>query len=278
METNGRDQIVVEAPRAKTQHDNEFSQGTNASLRKVAVARIGAANMCSERAVYARRIAFVCELILLGPGRIHPGDRLCLDWHQRVACFRSAHHLRPQLVGLREISTGLLIEELPKLPNILFQLPHDEIGAVTAKIFSRRRILRRKQSRVGGIGFQQRPIRYFSVFVAIAEQEFTQRNDVRVFHLTAWRSSLLLPVDLRLAGAVGETERFILVEIAGATRRSRRSQVAALLRQHWLRERSEARISPLPRCSLSQAHTRRASCGHNQSAPDLARRRSPLRS
>src|SRR2546430_17668258 len=135
METNRRDQIVVETPGAKPQHNGEFSQRANASLRKVAVARIRAANMCSERAAYARRIAFVCELILLGPGRIHPGDRLCLDWHQRLACFRAANHLRAELVGLREISIGLLIEELPKLPNILFHLPHDEIGAVTAKIF-----------------------------------------------------------------------------------------------------------------------------------------------
>src|SRR5439155_23029159 len=110
METNRRDQIVVETPGAKTQHNGEFSQRANASLRKVAVARIRAANMCSERAARACRIAFVCELILLGPCRIHPRDRLCLDWHQRIACFRSAHHLRPQPFGLREISIGLLIE------------------------------------------------------------------------------------------------------------------------------------------------------------------------
>src|SRR4029453_5035309 len=104
-------------------------------------------------------------MISLNPTLIPPGNWLFLDWQQRIAYLGAANHFRSQLPSLGEISTSLLRKELPKLSDILFQLPHDEIGPVAAKIFLRRRILRGKQVRADGIRFQQRPIGNFSVFV-----------------------------------------------------------------------------------------------------------------
>ena len=97
----------------------------------------------------------------------------------------------------------------------MFQLPHHEIGAVAPQVFFARRILSGQQSLAGGVGFQQRPIGEFSVFVAIAKQELTQGGDVRVLQLRNGGLALLFPVDLRLANAIGETKWFISIEIAG---------------------------------------------------------------
>src|SRR5206468_7804741 len=130
METNRRGQIIVETFRAETQHDNEFSYCAEAPLREVAVARIRAANMCAERAAPSRCIAFVGKLVLLHRLWVGTRNRLILNWHQRVAWLCAANHFRAQLASLRKIPTSLLVKELPKVSNVLFQLPHDEIGPV----------------------------------------------------------------------------------------------------------------------------------------------------
>ena len=101
------------------------------------------------RAEYVRRKdnarpldRFVCKLILRNGAWLCAGNRFSLDRHQGIACSRAADHFRAQLIGLREVSTGLLIEELPEASDVLFQLSHDQIGPVAPQIFFRRRILR----------------------------------------------------------------------------------------------------------------------------------------
>ena len=132
--------------------------------------------------------------------------------------FCAANHFCPQLASFCEVPTRLLVKELPKTSNILFQLPHNEIGAVAAEIFHARRIERVQQACTSCIRFQQRPIGYFSVLVTISEEELTQRHYVRVFQLSARRLPLLVPVDLRLTNAVPEVKWFVSVEIAGTKR------------------------------------------------------------
>src|SRR5262249_54368992 len=156
-------------------------------------------------------------LILPNGARINAVNQFGLDRHQRIACPRAADHFRAQFGSVRKISASLVIKKLPEAADVLFQLPHDQVASVSRQVFLRRRVLRVEQF-CGTIGLEQRPIGYFSVLVAITEQEFTQRGKVRVFQLSAWPLQLLLPIDLRLADAIRETERFIPVEIAGAKR------------------------------------------------------------
>src|SRR6516225_42012 len=125
---------------AETQYDNEPSQRTGPSLREIAVARVCSANMCAERAALSRWISFVGKLILLNRAWVCARDRFSLNWHQRIACSRAADHFRSQLASLREISASVLIEELPKLSYILFQLAEHKIGPVAPQIFFLRRI------------------------------------------------------------------------------------------------------------------------------------------
>ena len=55
-----------------------------------------------------------------------------------------------------------------------------------------------------------------SVFVGITKQEFTQCANIGVVNWGCVGSLLMLPVDLRLTDAVGETEGLDAIEIGGS--------------------------------------------------------------
>src|ERR1044071_5385891 len=97
------------------------------------------------------------------------------------------------------------MKKIPEASDVLFQLPHDQIASVSRQILLCWRILRIQQLCGGGIGLEQWPISYFSVLVAITEQKLTQRRNIGVFQLSAWPFKLLLPIDLRLANAIGKS-------------------------------------------------------------------------
>src|SRR4029077_9284181 len=175
--------------------------------------------MRAERTSRANWVAPIGKLILRnGPG-ICAGNRFGLDRYQRIACSRTADHFRAQLVGVSNTSASLLIKKRPEASDVLFQLPYDQIASVTRQIFFRGSIFRVQQTCGGSIGMEQWPICYLSVLVAITEQELAQRDNIGVFQLSVRPFQLLLPIDLRLADAIGKPKRFDSVEIAGAKRR-----------------------------------------------------------
>src|SRR5258708_9522826 len=63
------------------------------------------------------------------------------------------------------------------------------------------------------MGVDQRPIGIFVVLVEVSEQKLPECNHVTVINLQTSHITLPLPVDLRLADAIGETEGFNPVEI-----------------------------------------------------------------
>src|SRR5260370_40607955 len=63
------------------------------------------------------------------------------------------------------------------------------------------------------MGVDQRPIGIFVVLVEVSEQKLPECNYVIVIKLQTSHITLPLPVDLRLADAIGETEGFNPVEI-----------------------------------------------------------------
>src|SRR5215216_2406197 len=152
--------------------------------------------MCAERTPGANWIAVISKLILRNGARIRAGNWFGLDWHQRIACSRTADHFRSKLVGVRKISASLLIKKLPEASDVLFQLPHNQIASVSRQVFFRGRIFRVEQTCGGSIGVEQGPVGYLSVLVRITEQELTQRDDVGVSQLSARPFQLLLPIDL----------------------------------------------------------------------------------
>ena len=115
-------------------------------------------HMRAERAARARRIFSERELVLanLFGVRSDAGNRLFLHRHQWIACSRAAHERRAKLVGLRGISTGLPVDELPEASHVLPQLAHHEIGSVATDILFLRGVFRGEQSGAGGIGVDQR--------------------------------------------------------------------------------------------------------------------------
>src|ERR1043166_8126115 len=125
----------METFRAKAKHDEELLKESYVPFREIAVARIRPPDMRTERTARARRIVVVGELILLSCRPVGPGNRLLFCRHHRIARLRSASDFRAELAGLLEIPTGPVIEKLPKLSDILFQLAHDQISDVAAKIF-----------------------------------------------------------------------------------------------------------------------------------------------
>src|SRR5438094_5128307 len=127
----------METFRAKAKHDEELSKEADVALREVAGARIRASYMRAERAARAGGIVVVGELILLSRRRVGPGNQLLFWRHQRITRLHPANHFRTELASLLDISSGLLMEELPKLSDILFQLAHNKIGAVAAEVFFR---------------------------------------------------------------------------------------------------------------------------------------------
>ena len=72
-----------------------------------------------------------------------------------------------------------------------------------------------EQRRAGGVGFEQRPLGVFVVFVRVTEEKFSQRDNVGVIDLWLGGITVPLPIDPRLADAIGKPERLDTVEIRG---------------------------------------------------------------
>ena len=134
MKADRRRQVIVESSWTEPEHGDQFFQETDVSLREIVIARICPANMRAKRAACACRIALVSELIL-GNAGIHSGNRCLLNRYQRIARLRPADHFRSKRSSFRQIASGPLVKKLPELSHILFQLPHNKIGSVTAEIF-----------------------------------------------------------------------------------------------------------------------------------------------
>src|SRR5438876_1779976 len=143
MKANGGHQIVSEASRAKTQHGDEFRNCSRAS-GVIGVARILAVHVRAERAALTHRIFGERKLVLPDLFGVGPdaGNGLFLHRHQWIAGSRAAHERGSQLVGLRGISPGLPVDELPEASDVLPQLAHHQIRSVATNILLVRSIFR----------------------------------------------------------------------------------------------------------------------------------------
>ena len=189
MVANRGHEIVPEALSAETEHRDHFSEEPIWSPREVGISRICTSYMRAEGAADAFGISIVRELILpnLIGIRSDAGNRFLLKRRQGVAVFRSSDHSRRKLFSLRKIATRLLAEKIPKAPDILMQLAHDEIRSISADISFLGGVLRREQTGARRIGVDQRPTGIFPVFVPIPQQELAESGDVGVVTLKTER-------------------------------------------------------------------------------------------
>src|SRR5260370_21961594 len=178
------------------------------SRRIIRVARIRAAHMRTKWTADAIRIVIKSELI---PQhvlciRTDSSDSLRLRRQQRVPRHLPPNHLLCEILPLRSVPIHLRVDELPKAPHILLDLPDYQIGPVTTYIFEPRHIFRGRQI-ANLLRHDGRPAGVFAIFVGIAKDKLTEHAHIFVGELIDCDVSSSLPIKLWLANTIYETKR-----------------------------------------------------------------------
>ncbi len=217
MEPRRCDQIVPERVALEPQDAQEASPQPGRAGRHVAGARVGAPDMGAERAALAMRVVGVGKLV---PGDLieagaDPIDPVVAERRQRLALARAADHGGAQALALVGIRARLPVEKLPKAPYVLMQLPEHEVAAVAPQVAPVRHLLGRRQVDGARIAHRvdQRPRGVQPVLVGIAEHELAERQQIAVRDVLLVACKRTLPVDGRLAHAVGEAERLVHADV-----------------------------------------------------------------
>src|SRR5262249_51110153 len=225
VKTRGGDQILTNALVAEAENANQVSDQACGMSRYVRIARIAAPNMRAKGARSPGRITVIGELVerellfslflvLAGSAARDrsgtQGNKGCpIGKPTPYKCFR-------EFVSEFTITGRSGIEKLPEASDILSELSHHEISSVQAKILLPRMIFRFEQLLTPGILWAyQRTVSESSVLIRVAQQEFTEGNDVSICKLIAIAGHLarLLPVERGLADAINEAEWFDAVQI-----------------------------------------------------------------
>src|SRR4051794_6113044 len=170
----------------------------------------------------------------------------------RRSCRGCPSSRRPTMASARSSeetrARGFLRHPRPEPAHILLKLPVDEICSVEPEIAPSAAFPRFGQKmRVLRPGRDERTLGEKAVFIAMAEQQFTKRNLVRIIAIGR-RSGLAraIPVERWLRDAVSETEGLDVVHVGRKERRERREagEVNARLNGFFVSRRSFQRPRP----------------------------------